>query len=219
AGTPLPNRPAGNPAPASGLGWWTNFDGVWAKVPRDAFAGAGAGNQVLLVVPSLDLIVVRNGSNLYDSSKGEGFWAGIEQYLFNPVIEAIATAGPPYPQSSVIKGVVWAPQEQIVRLASGSDNWPITWADDNSQYTAYGDGWGFVPKTEKKLSLGISRILGSPPDFGGVNVRTETSWSMACCICSSGIPAIRRLPSRAIMARPGRGAIGSSPKASVRRHS
>ena len=28
AGTPLPDRPAGNPSPASGLGWWTNFDGV-----------------------------------------------------------------------------------------------------------------------------------------------------------------------------------------------
>jgi hypothetical protein len=62
---------------------------VWAQVPRDAFAGAGGGNQVLLVVPSLDLIVVRNGANLYDASKGEGFWAGIERYVFNPVIEAV----------------------------------------------------------------------------------------------------------------------------------
>ena len=62
---------------------------MWAKVPRDASAGAGAGNRVLLVVPSLDLIVVRNGANLYDASKGEGFWAGIERYVFNPVIEAV----------------------------------------------------------------------------------------------------------------------------------
>ncbi len=171
AGTPLPDRPAGNPAPASGLGWWTNFDGVWPKVPRDAFAGAGAGNQVLLVVPSLDLIIVRNGSNLYDSSKGEGFWGGIEQYVFNPVMEAIA--GPPYPPSPVIKGIVWAPAEEIIRQASGSDNWPITWADDDNQYTAYGDGWGFEPKTEKKLSLGLAKIIGSPPDFTGINIRTE----------------------------------------------
>ncbi len=88
AGTPKPDRPPGNPQPAAGLGWYTNFDGVWPRVPRDAFAGAGAGNQVLLVVPSLDLIVVRNGGNLYDPSKGQGFWGGIEKYLFNPVIEA-----------------------------------------------------------------------------------------------------------------------------------
>jgi CubicO group peptidase (beta-lactamase class C family) len=172
AGTPLPDRPAGNPAPASGLGWWTNFDGVWSKVPRDAFAGAGAGNQVLLVVPSLDLIVVRNGSNLFDSSKGEGFWAGIEQYLFNPIMDAVV--GPSYPPSPVIKKIVWAPADEIVRKASGSDNWPVTWADDDNQYTAYGDGWGFEPKTKKKLSLGIARITGSPTDFNGTNVRSES---------------------------------------------
>jgi CubicO group peptidase (beta-lactamase class C family) len=89
AGTPLPDRPPGNPQPASGLCWYTNFDGVWPNVPRDAFAGVGAGNQVLLVVPSLDLIVVRNGGNLYNSSKGEGFWGGLEKYLFNPLMKAM----------------------------------------------------------------------------------------------------------------------------------
>jgi len=172
AGTPLPDRPSGNPAPASGLGWWTNFDGVWPKVPRDAFAGAGAGNQVILVVPSLDLIIVRNGSNLFDSSKGEGFWAGIEQYLFNPVMDAIVD--PPYPPSPVIKKIIWAPTGEIIRKASGSDNWPITWADDDNQYAAYGDGWGFEPKTKEKLSLGMAKINGSPPDFSGTNIRSET---------------------------------------------
>lgn len=171
---PLPSseRSSGNPAPASGLGWWTNFDGVWAKVPRDAFAGAGAGNQVLLVVPSLNLIIVRNGSDMYDRKKGEGFWSGIERYLFNPVMDSID--GPPYPQSPVIKGIVWAPKEEIIRKASGSDNWPITWADDDNQYAAYGDGWGFEPKTDKKLSLGLVKITGSPGDFEGINIRTET---------------------------------------------
>jgi CubicO group peptidase (beta-lactamase class C family) len=89
AETPKPERPPGNPQPACGLGWYTNFDAVWPKVPRDAFAGAGAGNQVLLVVPSLDLIVIRNGGNLYDPSKAEGFWGGLEKHLFNPVIAAL----------------------------------------------------------------------------------------------------------------------------------
>jgi CubicO group peptidase (beta-lactamase class C family) len=174
ARTPLPSseRSSGNPAPGSGLGWWINFDGVWPKVPRDAFAGAGAGNQVLLVVPSLDLIIVRNGSDMYDRSKGEGFWTGIERYVFNPVVEAIA--GSPYPPSPVIQGIKWAPAETIVRKASGSDNWPITWADDDNQYTAYGDGWGFEPKADKKLSLGIAKIVGPPDDFRGINVRSES---------------------------------------------
>jgi len=108
---------------------------------------------------------VRNGSNLFDSSKGEGFWAGIEQYLFNPVMDAVV--GPPYPPSPVIKKIAWAPADEIIRRASGSDNWPITWADDDNQYTAYGDGWGFEPKTKEKLSLGIAKITGCRPISAG----------------------------------------------------
>ncbi|MCP4610488.1 MAG: serine hydrolase [Planctomycetes bacterium] len=172
AGTPLPDRSENEPNPGSGLGWWTNFDGVWAKVPRDAFGGAGAGNQILLVVPSLNLIIVRNGSNLFNASKGEGFWSGLEKYLFNPVMEAITE--PPYPRSSLIVKTNFEPASSIMRKAKGSDNWPITWADDDNQYTAYGDGWGFEPKTKKKLSLGIAKITGTPPDFRGVNIRTDT---------------------------------------------
>ncbi len=89
AGTPIPARPPGDPEPACGLGWYTNFDAAWAKVPRDAFAGAGAGNQILLVVPSLELIIVRNGGDLYNPDKGEGFWGGVEAYLFNPIMDAV----------------------------------------------------------------------------------------------------------------------------------
>ena len=62
---------------------------MWSGVPRDAFGGAGAGNQVLLVVPSLDLIVVRNGTQIGDASRGEGFWGGLETYLFNPLMDAV----------------------------------------------------------------------------------------------------------------------------------
>ncbi|HET7559573.1 MAG TPA: serine hydrolase [Limnochordia bacterium] len=88
AGTPLPERSPGNPDPGSGLGWWTNFDGVWPSLPRDAFAGAGAGNQLLLVVPSRRLIVVRNGGLLDDPAQGEGFWGGIDRYVFEPLSAA-----------------------------------------------------------------------------------------------------------------------------------
>jgi hypothetical protein len=39
---PIEKRTPTTPGPGSGLGWWLNFDGVWPKVPRDAFVGAGA---------------------------------------------------------------------------------------------------------------------------------------------------------------------------------
>jgi CubicO group peptidase (beta-lactamase class C family) len=163
-GLPLPPRPVGNPQPGSGLGWWLNFDRVWPKVPRDAFSGAGAGNQVLLVVPSLDLIVVRNGELLGDERRGEGFWGGLEKYLFNPIIEAVVDTpvqalgekDPPYPPSPVIRKVTFAPVEETRRDCIDSDNFPITWADDDALYCAYGDGWGFAPRTEVKLSQGFA---------------------------------------------------------------
>jgi len=86
AGGPTPKRvPPEGPFPRSGLCWYVNSDGVWPRVPRDAFAGAGAGNQVLLVVPSLDLIVVRNGGRIEPNN----FWGGLEKFLFNPVMEAL----------------------------------------------------------------------------------------------------------------------------------
>ncbi len=172
AGTPLPDRPPGNPQPGSGIGWWANFDGVWPAVPRDAFAGAGAGNQVLLVVPSLDLIVVRNGEVLGDAAQGEGFWGGLVKYLFQPLMDAVSKS--PYPPSRVIRTVTFVPESSIVKKAIDSDNWPITWADDDHQYTSYGDGWGFDPRTDRKLSQGFARIAGSAADFEGVNVRSES---------------------------------------------
>jgi hypothetical protein len=78
----------------------------------------------------------------------------------------------PYPHSPVIKKVSFDPPDSIIRRAIGSDNWPITWADDDFQYTAYGDGWGFEPRTDRKLSLGYARIAGNAQDFRGENIRS-----------------------------------------------
>ncbi len=85
-----------------------------------------------------------------------------------------APAQPPYPPSPIIKQVTFDPVSAIVRKAVGSDNWPITWADDGHMYTSYGDGWGFEPKTDIKLSQGLAKIIGPPTDFRGENIRSET---------------------------------------------
>ena len=167
-GTPLPERTEDNPEPGSGICWWSNFDGVWKSLPRDAFAGAGAGNQILLVVPSLDLIVVRNGSQL-----GDTFWGGLEKYLFNPLMNAIVNDESYSSSRAVIKDITFASQSSIVVKAEGSDNWPITWADDDNLCTAFGDGWGFEPKIKEKLSLGFAKVIGEPTNIFGVNIRSQ----------------------------------------------
>ena len=182
AGMPLPDRRKEGPFLGSGLGWYANFDGTWPQVPRDAFVGAGAGHQVLLVIPSLGLVVVRNGNLL--QPKAPTYWGAMFEYLVTPLMKAIrppATASsapaplnPPYPPSPVIRKVTFAPAASIVRKAIGSDIWPLTWADDDSQFTAYGDGWGFEPRTQKKLSLGFARITRGPHDFAGTNIRSSS---------------------------------------------
>jgi len=79
-----------------------------------------------------------------------------------------------YPSSAVIESVSFAPSCQIMKRADGSDNWPITWGADDALYTAYGDGWGFEPHVEKKLSLGLAKVIGLPPDFNGTNIRSSS---------------------------------------------
>jgi CubicO group peptidase (beta-lactamase class C family) len=170
AGMPIQKRTGSNPGPASGLCWWLNFDGVWPEVPRDAFAGAGAGQELLLVVPSLDLIVVRNGAALGGHDR---FWADAVDEVFTPAAR-LASSQPPYPRSAAIRGVSFAPEESVVRRAIDSDNWPITWGDDDAQYTSYGDGVGFEPFVKGKLSMGFAKVAGSPGEFQGINIRSET---------------------------------------------
>ena len=79
---------------------------------------------------------------------------------------------PPWTPSPVIRQLNWAPVSTIVRQARDSDNWPLTWADDDALYTTYGDGTGFVPKVDIKLSCGFARIDGNPTDFKGINIRS-----------------------------------------------
>jgi len=92
--------------------------------------------------------------------------------IFNVLMCRPVQAGAPYPPSPVIEKIVWAPADTIVRRASGSDNLPVTWADDDALYITWGDGWGFKPKVPKKLSMGFARVIGGPDDFQGINIRS-----------------------------------------------
>ena len=76
----------------------------------------------------------------------------------------------PYPRSQTIHGIKldWASHK---RMAEGSDNWPITWANNNNQYTTWGDGGGFDgTNTENRVSLGVARIEGTAKNYSGKNV-------------------------------------------------
>jgi hypothetical protein len=75
----------------------------------------------------------------------------------------------PYPPSAEIAGVTidWSTHD---RRAPGSDNWPITWADDGHQYTSWGDGGGFGgTNSDGRVSLGFARIEGDSRSYDGFN--------------------------------------------------
>ncbi|MBI5525908.1 MAG: DUF4185 domain-containing protein [Deltaproteobacteria bacterium] len=76
----------------------------------------------------------------------------------------------PYPPSTVIKEVQWDVDSHVSQ-APGSDNWPVTWADDDHQYAAWGDGGGFGgDDANGRVSLGVARIEGSADGYQGRNV-------------------------------------------------
>ena len=81
----LVTRDAGTPGNC-GIGWWNNNEGRFPELAEDAFWGSGAGHQVVFVVPSLNLIAVRNGSTL-GTETGHG--ESLRAHLFRPLVETI----------------------------------------------------------------------------------------------------------------------------------
>jgi CubicO group peptidase (beta-lactamase class C family) len=78
-------RDVGTPGNGA-IGWWTNSGGEYPDLPGDAYFGSGAGDQIVLVVPSLKLIAVRNGGVL---EPGPDAKQGRQRRFFNPLMQAL----------------------------------------------------------------------------------------------------------------------------------
>lgn len=82
----------------------------------------------------------------------------------------VSSALSPYPRSEVIERITWD-WSTLRSAAPGSDLWPITWAADDSLFTAFGDGGGFGGTDQDgRVALGFARIDGAPDDFIGINI-------------------------------------------------
>jgi len=164
----------GRAASHYGLLWWNNDDATLAGVPRDAFWSWGLYDSLIVVIPSLDLVAARAGDS-WKRTPAADHYAVLRPFL-GPLVRAVGKGGPavapPYPPSPTVERIQWSPE--VIRLANGSDNWPITWADDDALYTAYGDGKGFEPFVDEKLSLGLARVTRIPPDIKGEIIRSAT---------------------------------------------
>jgi CubicO group peptidase (beta-lactamase class C family) len=87
-GSPLPSF-QGTPQPTAAVGWWINANKFFPSLPEDAYFGAGAGHQVLLVIPSENIVMVRLGDPLTDTHWSGPFWQAMEAHLFAPFMHAI----------------------------------------------------------------------------------------------------------------------------------
>jgi hypothetical protein len=154
-----------------GILWWNNADGSIPNVPRDTYWSWGLNESLIIVVPSLDIVISRAGSS-WTGHRNPSFYKVLEPFL-KPIVASV-NLGAPYSQSTVITSITWADSSATIREARGSDNWPITWADDDKLYTAYGDGYGFEPRLSTKLSLGFAWVEGMPSDFVGINISSQT---------------------------------------------
>jgi hypothetical protein len=100
------------------------------------------------------------------SPSAAGFWL-LLLFMATGCAEPV---GAPYERSPVIAEVRfdWSTHD---RRAPGSDNWPVTWAGDDHQYTSWGDGGGFGgTNRDGRVSLGVARIEGEATDYQGFNV-------------------------------------------------
>ncbi|OGD00982.1 hypothetical protein A2972_04070 [Candidatus Amesbacteria bacterium RIFCSPLOWO2_01_FULL_47_33] len=74
-------------------------------------------------------------------------------FLFSYPVSAQTTRTPPYPYGNY--SVTISGNKQTA--ASGSDNWPITWAVGDKQYSSWGDGGGFG---SGYYDIGVAEITG-----------------------------------------------------------
>ena len=70
------------------LGWYSNASRAFAHLPTDAIVGAGDGHQVLVIVPSMNLVAVRFGSWLDDPDTSK-FWHAVDEHFFRPLMTAL----------------------------------------------------------------------------------------------------------------------------------
>ncbi len=150
--------------------WWTNGvdrNGVrmFPGAPHDLFGAFGHGGpRAMWVIPSLDIIVSYNDAKMRRWTSGPKNPTNDAMKLLVAAIDkgelktnvfnreqgsgAVSVSNDTgsdlsYPRSQTIERVEFDFSTHDCR-APGSDNWPITWADDDHQYTAWGDGAGLV---------------------------------------------------------------------------
>lgn len=97
----VPDRPGHlfpNAQTDYGVLWWTNKSHTMPNVPADTFWAWGLGEELIVVIPSLDLVIVRNGGQSTTATTGRTWndveWDGDVRVL-EPFLDPIVAATTP----------------------------------------------------------------------------------------------------------------------------
>ena len=83
----------GNASEHYSLLWWNNGDGAVADVPRDAYWAWGLYDSLIVVIPSLDLVVVRGGERGRSLPREEGAsHYDVLQPFLGPIVASVNTS-------------------------------------------------------------------------------------------------------------------------------
>ncbi len=115
------------------------------------------------------LIQIENSPYWVDPSETMDWLTYVESVSpEDPLIQPGPTPGPT-PDGTLFKFTFdWSTFKQF---AKESDNFAITWASDDNQYTTWGDGYGFSEEKPGYLYLlGISKVSGNYQNMHGTDV-------------------------------------------------
>jgi CubicO group peptidase (beta-lactamase class C family) len=72
----------------TGLLWWHNETGRFPDVPRDAFWAHGMWNNLIIVIPSLDVVASRVSNEYFPNRDMEPFITAVAQSVTGPITES-----------------------------------------------------------------------------------------------------------------------------------
>ena len=137
AGLPVDNDTQSRFAGASdhyGLLWWNNHDGSLADVPTDAYWAFGKDENLIVVIPSLDIVVSRGGS-AWPGPVSPSYYVRLEPFLV-PIAQSVvgpvaqSVVGNQAPSQMVFSSAIEGTFTVALRVtddlgASGTDTAPV----------------------------------------------------------------------------------------------
>jgi CubicO group peptidase (beta-lactamase class C family) len=175
-GNGVPDDDYPNVTAHHGLFWFNNADGALPGVPRDAAWTWGAGDHLIVVIPSLDIVVARtSGDGSQPAPWGQcsrGIWCTRYEILsafLTPIAQAAQPAAPAAPSVSLRSNVA-----SVTVGGAATLTWESTLADSCSASS----GWTGAKATSGTETVTISQSATYTLSCTGAGGTTESSVSI-----------------------------------------